>query len=193
MPGAIRKIRHEGCANPAEGEVPLLGCVVEVTRHGAERHAPDPGTRAPDGHRGRNAARRRDARTYLRLPLRVNLAILPVAVLVGGVVNGGRGAVGGAMGVGLALLIFGGGAASAAFAGRGTGARLLLVTLAGLLIRLLAAGAILWAMVRAGVADGPSIAVAAMLAVVGTHIACIWASERTRRATSRVDQNQVEH
>jgi hypothetical protein len=163
-------------------------------RHGgAARQAPAPGALARDARRGRNAARRRDARTYLRLPLRVNLALLPAAALVGGAVNGWRSAVGGAVGVGLTLLIFGGGGASAAFAGRGTGARLLVVTLAGLLVRLLAAGAVLWAIAGTSVADVPSIAVTTMLAVLGTHGAYVWTSERTRRATSRVEQDRVEH
>lgn len=138
-----------------------------------------------DSSRGRTAARGRDARAYTRLPLRVNCALAPVAAAGGGVVAGRPGVVGGVVGVGLVLLIFGGGGVASAFAGRGTGGRLLAVTLAGLFARLLAVVLILRLLARTGVAHEPSVAVAAMLAILGTLTAYLWASERNRKAPAR--------
>ena len=137
---------------------------------------------APTG--GHVAARRRDARAYTRLPLRVNLALMPVAAAVAGLLVGWRGAVGAAVGVALVAGVFGGGGLTAAFAGRGTGGRLLAVTLAGLFIRLLVATTVLWLLAETGAADGRSVAITAMLAVVGTHAGYMWASERDRRTTT---------
>lgn len=138
-----------------------------------------------DPSRRRTAARGRDARAYTRLPVRVNGALAPVAAAAGGMVAGWPGVVGGAIGVGLVLLIFGGGGVASAFAGRGTGGRLLAVTLAGLFTRLLAVVVVLRLLARTGVAHGPSVAVAAMLAILGTLTAYLWASERNRRAPAR--------
>lgn len=142
------------------------------------------GARGVRGARGARVARRRDARAYTRLPLRINLALLPVAMVGAGAVAGWRGAVGAAVGVGVVVLVFAGGGLAAAFAGRGTGGRLLAVTLAGLLLRLMVATTVLWLLAETGAADGHSVAVTAMLAVIGTHAGYVWAAERDRRTTT---------
>lgn len=142
---------------------------------------------SPDGDpaRGRTLARSRDARAYTRLPLRVSLALAPAAAAGGGLLVGWRGAVGAAVGVALVLLVFGGGGLASAFAGRGTGGRLLAVTLVGLFTRLLAVAVILRLLARTSVAHGTSVAVAAMLAILATLTAYVWASERNRRVPAR--------
>lgn len=138
-----------------------------------------------DPSRGRTAARWRDARQYTQRPLRVGMVLVGPAVVLGWLLVGWRGAVGAALGLGLALLVFAGGGLTSAFAGRGTRGRLLAVTLAGLFARLLAAVTVLWLLaVKISVAHGPSVAVTAMVAVVATLATYIWAIERSRRSTT---------
>lgn len=118
--------------------------------------------------RGLWLARCREAARHARLPLRLSLALLPIVVVGAGLVTGWRGALGAALGVALIGLVFAGGGVTVAFAGRGSTGRLLAVTLAGLLARLLAAAGALWLGFETGVTDGHAVAVAAALALVVT-------------------------